>query len=170
MSAPLPIDPLDEPITEFVTAVNGFLAMKADVDPPLKHNTGNPVQDLQQNWEEIKRHIRRCHEALVGVQPEVAQRLDAIVLVGSEINALTDDPNIVNPVNAVVMRATDERAEVGNIIPRMANATSFPTVMSLLGELLGLGTRTITRRKEIASSLDALTAYYLLRMPPRDSA
>ena len=170
MSAPLPKNPLDDPIARFVTAVNEFLAMKADVDPPPKHRTGNPWDDLQRNWEEFKRHIRRCHEALVGAQPEVAQRLENIISVGCEIKALTDDPNIVNPVDGVVMRATDERAEIGNIIPRMANATSFPTVMSLIGELLGLGTRTVTRRKEIATKLNDLTAYFLMRTPPRDSA
>ncbi|OSC26725.1 hypothetical protein B8W69_16115 [Mycobacterium vulneris] len=170
MPAPQPKDPLDDPIARFVTAVNEFIAMKRDVDPPSKHNTGNPIQDLMQNWQEFKRHIQRCREALVGAQPEVAQRLEQIISVGREIKALTDDPNIVNPVDAVVIRATDERAEIGNIIPRMANATSFATVMSLIGELFGLGTRTVTRRKEIAKALDDLTAYFLLRMPPRDSA
>lgn len=144
--------------------------MKRDVDPPPKHNTGNPIQDLMQNWEELKRHIQRCREVLVGAQPEVAQRLEQIISVGCEIKQLTDDPNIVNPVDAVVIRATDERAEIGNIIPRMASATSVATVMSLFGDLLGLGSRTVTRRKEIAKALNDLTAYFLLRPPPRDSA
>jgi hypothetical protein len=170
VATPQPKDPLDDPIARFVTAVNEFLALKRDVDPPPKHSTGNALQDLMQNWEEFKRHIRRCHEALVGAQPEVAERLEAIVSVGCEIKALTDDPNIVNPVDGVVIRAMDERAEIGNIIPSMANATSFPAVMSLIGELLGLGTRTINRRKEIANMLNDLTAYFLLRPPPRDSA
>ncbi|WP_131813716.1 hypothetical protein [Mycolicibacterium fortuitum] len=170
-AAPKPSDPLDDLIARFVTAVNEFLTTKAHVDPPPpKQNTGNPWDDLQRNWEEFKRHIRRCYEALVGAQPEVAQRLDVIVSLGCEIKALTDDPNITNPVDGVVVRATDERAEVGNIIPRMANATSFPTVMSLIGELLGLGTRTVARRKEIHAQLDALTAYYILGMPPQGPA
>lgn len=170
MSAPLPKDPLDDPVARFVTAVNEFLAMDANVDPAPKHNTGNPLQDLMQNWEEFKRHIQRSREALIGAQPERHERLEAIVSLGTEIKALTDDPFIVNPVNGVVIRATDERAEFGNIIPRMANATSFPTVMSLIGDLLGFGTRTIARRKEIADMLNDLTAYFLLRPPPRDSA
>lgn len=170
MSAPLPKDPLDEPIARFVTAVNEFLAMKADVDPPPKHRTGNPLEDLQQNWAEFKRHLGRCHEALVGAQPEVAERLEAIVSVGCEIKALTDDPNIVTPVNDLVRMATEERAEIGNIIPRIGNATSFPTVMALIGELLGLGSRSVTRRQEIARRLNDLTAYFLMRTPPRDSA
>jgi hypothetical protein len=164
-------DPLDEPIARFVAAVNEFLAMKADVDPlPTQPRIDNPLQDLMRNWEEFKRHLGRCHTALVGAQPEVAQRLEKIISVGNEIKSLTDDPNIVNPVNGVVMRAMDERAEMGNIIPRIANATSIPTVMSLIGELLGLGTRTITRRKEIAGMLNDLTAYFLMRPPARESA
>jgi len=75
--------------------------------------------------EEFKRHLGRCHTHSSG-PAEVAQRLEAIISVGCEIKALTHDPNIVNPVNGVVTRATDERAEVGSIIPRIGNATSFP--------------------------------------------
>lgn len=171
MAQPPPIDPLDEPISQFVVKVNEFLAIKAKVDPPPKKDgTGNFLQDLVQNWEEIKRHIRRSYEATVGVQPEVAQKLDDILSLGNRIKALTDDPFVVNPVDGVVIRVTEERTEIGNIIPTMANATSIPTVMSLMGELLGFGTRTVARRKEITELLTDLTAYYLLRLPPRESA
>ncbi|WP_163731725.1 hypothetical protein [Mycobacterium gallinarum] len=171
MPAPNPQDPLDDPISRFVAAVNEFLAIKADVDPlPRQPRTQNPIDDLMRNWEEFKRHLRRCYEAMVGAQPEVAQRLEQIISVGNEIKALTDDPNIVSPVDGVVMRAIDERAEIGNFIPRLANATSFPTVMSMIGELAGVGKRTVTRRKEIAAKLNDLTAYFLLRPPPRESA
>lgn len=170
MSAPLPKDPLDDLISRFVNAVNEFLAMNADVDPAPKHDTGNPLVDLMQNWEEFKRHIQRSREALVGSQPERQARLEVIVSVGNEIKAITDDPYIVNPVDGVVTRATDERAEFGNIIPTMAKATSFSTVMSLIGELFGFGTRTSARRKEIADLLNDLQAYYLLRPQPPESA
>jgi hypothetical protein len=168
MSAPLSNShPLDDPIARFDIAVNEFLSMRRNVDPPPKHDTGNPLQDLMQNWEEAKRHIQRCREALVGAQPEVTDRLEAIISVGNEIKALTDDPNIVKPVDGVVIRATDERAEIGNIIPSMARATSIPTVMSLLGELLGLGTRSVARRREILKLLTDLRAYFLLQPPPQ---
>ena len=170
MSAPLPKDPLDDPITRFVTAVNEFLAMKADVDPPPKHNTGNPIDDLMRNWEEFKRHLQRCREALLGAEPEVAQRLESIISVGNEIKALTDDPNITAPVDSVVMRAIDERADIGNIITRLANATSLPTVLSMIVDLAGFGKSSLTRRREIVVMLNNLTAYFLLRPPPRDSA
>ena len=42
--------------------------------------------------------------------------------------------------------------------------------LALIGELLGFGSRAVARRKEISSTLDALTAYFLKQMPPRDSA
>ena len=41
------------------------------------------------NWEEAKQRIHRCREALVG----------------NEIRALTDNPNIVHPVNGDPGRA-----------------------------------------------------------------
>ncbi|BBX06404.1 hypothetical protein [Mycolicibacterium aichiense] len=152
-------DPLDDLIPRFIAEAVEFLAMKADVDPPPKIDTGNPVLDFMQNWEEVKRHIHRCGQALAGRQPEVAQRLDNIISLGNAIKKLTDDPNILNPVDGVVMRMIDERAEYGKIIPQMANATSISTVISLIGELLGFGNRTIARRKEIAEMLEAMRMY-----------
>lgn len=167
MSAPLPKDPLDDPIARFVTAVNEFLTIKSvEVDPPQQIKTGNFMHDLTQNWEEFKRHLGRCHTALVGAQPEVAQRLEAIISVGNEIKSLTDEVDIVNPVNGVVTRVTDERAEIGSIIPRIGDATSFSTIMSLIGELLGFGNRSVERRKEITKLLNDLTVFFLLRPPP----
>jgi hypothetical protein len=172
MSAPLPKEPLDEPIMRFVTAVKEFLAIKpADVDPPTQTaKTQNPLDDLKRSWEEGKRHLRRCHEALVGAEPEVDERLQRIVSVGSEVISLTDDPHIVGPVESLVRLASEERVDVGNIISRFGQATSVLTVLTLLAESLGFRTRSATRGKEIATTLDALTAYYLLEMPPRDTA
>jgi hypothetical protein len=170
MAIPLPKDPLDDLVARFVSATNEFLALNADVDPAPRHDTGNPLLDLMHNWDEFKRHIQRSREALIGAEPERRARLDVIVDVGCEIKALTEDYHITNPVDGVVMRATDERAEFGNIIPVMAKATSFSAVMSLIGELLGFGTRTIARRKEIADLLNDLQAYYLLRPHPPESA
>ncbi len=170
MPAPKPKDPLDDPIARFVNEVNAYLAMKRDVAPPPKHDTGNPWDDLQRNWDELKRHIRRCYEALVGAAPEITERVQAIISVGNEIKALTDDPYILNPVEGVVARAVDEHNEMGNVMTRMASATSFPAVMSLFAELLGFGGRTVVRRNEVNDMLNDLTAYYLLRPEPPASA
>ncbi|BBZ12617.1 hypothetical protein BST20_19170 [Mycobacterium branderi] len=64
----------------------------------------------------------------------------------------------------------EQRADIGNLITRLGNATSLPTVLALVVDLLGFGSRAVTRRQEIASKSDALTAYYLMQLPPRDSA
>lgn len=172
MSAPLPKDPLDDLIAEFVTAVNEFLAFKAaDVDPPMPPTkTQNPIEDIKRSWEELKRQLRKCHEVLVGAEPEVDERLQKIVSVGSEVIALTDDRHIVCPIEDLVRMATEQRVDIKNAAKRLGDATSILTVLALLGELAGFGQRAVSRKKEIATTLDALTAYYLLQMPPRDSA
>ncbi len=58
----------------------------------------------------------------------------------------------------------------GSWARRYITTPSFPTVMALIGELLALGSPTVTRRNEIADMRHDLTAYFLLRPPPRDSA
>lgn len=171
MPQPRPIDPLDDLIARFVTATNEFLAMKANVDPPEQiTRTQNPIEDIMRGWEELKRHLQRCRVAMLGAEPEVAQRLENMIKVGNEIKSLTDDHHITNPVDGVVMRAIDERAVIGNVIQRLGNATSFPTVMSTFVDLAGFGKDSAARRKEIAKLLDDLQAYYLLRPEPPASA
>jgi hypothetical protein len=173
MSSPLPKDPLDEPITRFVTAVNEFLAIKAaDIDPPEQQaKTQNPIEDIKRSWEEFKRQLRKSHEVLVGAEPEVDERLQKIVSVGSEAVALTDDPHIVGPIENLVRMATEQRVDIKNAATRLGEATSFLNVLAVFGDLAGIGQRAATRKKEIATALDALTAYYLLRqMPPDFSA
>ena len=172
MSAPLPKDPLDEPITRFVTVVNEFLAVKAaDIDPPEPQTkTQNPIEDIKRSWEELKRQLRKCHEVLVGAEPEVDERLQTIVSVGSEVIALTDDTHIVGPVENLVRMATEQRVDIKNAATRLGEATSVLTVLAVFADLAGIGKRAATRKEEIATALDDLTAYYLLQMPPGDSS
>jgi hypothetical protein len=57
MSAPLPKDPLDEPIAEFVRAVDEFLSMKLDLEPPDQIAPLGPNsswEDVKRVWEESK--------------------------------------------------------------------------------------------------------------------
>lgn len=170
MSAPLPKDRLDEPVAQFVAAVKHFLDKeKVEVEPPIQVRTQNPIENLVRNWEEIKRHIRRVHQALVGAEPEGKGRLQAIVSRGSVVIGLTDDPYIVGPVEGLVRMATEEQAEIGNFIERLGRATSLATVLQLFAEAAGFGSRTADRRQAISTALNDLTAYYLL-MPPPDSA
>lgn len=171
MPAPQPKDPLDDPIARFVTAVNDFLVIRADVGPPpTRSRTQNPIDDLMRNWEALKAHLRKCHAALVGAEPEVDERLQRIVSVGNEILDLTDDVLITTPVQDLVRMASEERNEIRNVIARLGDATSVPTVLALVGELVGVSSRTKERHLQIARTLDALTAYFLIRMPPQDSA
>lgn len=170
MSAPLPKDPLDEPIARFVAAVKHFLDKeKVEVESPKQVRIQN-VLDVMLVWEELKRHLGRVHQALVGAEPEAKERLQTIVSLGSVVIGLTDDPHIVGPVEDLVRMASEEQAEIGNFIERLGKATSLPAVLQLLSEATGFGSRGVARRNEIATTLDALTAYYLLQMPPRDSA
>lgn len=155
----------------FVTAVNEFLTYKvADLDPPPPPaKTQNPIEDIKRTWEEGKRHLRRCHTVMVGAEPEVDERLQRIISLGAEVVALTDDPHIVNPVETLVRLATELRADIGNIIARLGQATSIWTFLTLLGELVGFRTRAVERTENIAATRDSLTAYYLLQMPPNDN-
>lgn len=170
MSAPIPKDPLDDLITLFVAAVNHFLDREVfKVDPPERPRVQN-LPDLMRVWEEFKRHISRMHQVWVGAEPKVKERLQKIVLLGSEVIAQSDDPYIVGPVDDLVRMASEEQAEIGNVIERLGQATSFPTVLQLIPELGGFGSRTAERRNSISAVLDSLTAYYVLQLPPRDPA
>ena len=111
MSAPLPKDPLDDLIAEFVTAVNEFLAFKAaDVDPPMPPTkTQNPIEDIKRSWEELgsgnSASATRCSWVLYQKSTNGWQK---IVSVGSEVIALTDDRHIVCPIEDLVRMATEQ--------------------------------------------------------------
>lgn len=177
MSTPLPKDPLDDPITRFVAAVNAFLEFKAaDLPGPLPEPPTKPqnlieaIANLKQTWEEAKRHLRKIHVALVGAEPDVDERLQSIISVGAEVVALSDDRHIIGPVEDVVRMATEHRADIKSAVTRLGEATSLPTVLAVFKDLAGFGERGTARKKKIATALDSLTAYYLLQMPPEDSA
>jgi hypothetical protein len=171
MSAPRPKDPLDELITQFRAAVEHFLAKEEiRVEPPTLPSTQNPLVDIVRNWERIKRHFGRVHEAMVGAEPEARERLQKIVNLGSDALTLTDDPYIVGPVDALVRMAADEQTDIGSMVTRLGQTTSVPGFLALLAAAAGFAPRNEARRKAISAALDSLTAYYLLNMPPRDPA
>lgn len=173
MPVPQPVDPLDDLITRFVASVNEFLfmALEADVEPPAEiASTGNPFVDISRGWEELKRLFGRIHEVLVGAEPEVDERLQAIIETGSDVTGMTEDPYIVGPVEDVVRLAEEHRVDIGNIIARLGNAKSLPAVIALFAELAGFKPRVAARLQEIRTQLEALTAYYILGMPPQGPA
>lgn len=107
---------------------------------------------------------------MVGAEPEARAQLQKIVALGSEIVTLTDDPNIVGPIDALVRMASAEQTDIGSMVSRLGHATSVPGFLALLAEGAGLAPRNEARRSAITAALDSLTAYYLLNMPPRDPA
>jgi hypothetical protein len=102
MPAPQPKDPLDDPIAEFVRAIDEFLSMNLDFDspPPIQPAGPNPTwDDIKRVWEDSKRALRKAHGSFVGVQPEITERLEVVTVKGAVVLELTDDPHIVGPVN-----------------------------------------------------------------------
>lgn len=172
MSAvPNPSHPLDDALTRFVAAVNDFLTINphAEIEPPAQlTRSGNAFLDIQQGWEELKRQLGRIHHVLVGAEPEVDERLQAIVMTGAEVIELTDDPFIIRPVEEIIRLVGEHRGDIGSIVTRFGNATSFWNVLALAGELFGLSPQMSARVQEIRAQLDRLTAYYILQMPPQE--
>lgn len=174
MPAPLPADPLDGLITYFVNAVNDFLyiALDEEIEPPEEPApTGNPFADIQRGWGESKRRLGKFHEVLVGAEPVVDERLQAIIETGSDVVEMTEDPFIVGPVEELVRLAEEHRVTLGSIITRIGIAkSSFLKVLALWGELVGITPQVTARLQEMLIQRDALTSYYLMQMPPKDPA
>lgn len=173
MSAPLPKDPLDEPIAEFVRAVDEFLSMKLDLEPPDQIAPLGPNsswEDVKRVWEESKRVIRKAHASFVGVQPEVTERLELVAVKGSIVLELTDDPHIVGPINDLMRLMSEVRAEISRLESTLGKAASVLGFVTLILEMAGLKTRLVPLSAQIVAARDALIAYNLMRTPPRDSA
>lgn len=174
MPAPLPADPLDDLITYFVNAVNDFLyaALDEGIEPPENPApTGNLLADLQRGWDESKKRLGKFHEVLVGAEPAVDERLQAIIETGSDVVAMTEDAFIVGPVEELVRLAAEHRVDIGNLIARLGNAkSSFLKMLVLWGELVGITPQVSARLQEMLIQRDALTSYYLMQMPPKDPA
>lgn len=168
MSAPLPDDPLDDLITQFVASVNRFLDREDfKVDPPAPPRN---ILDLLRIGETIKRQVGKMHQVWSGAEPEVKERLQSVISLGSAVIDLTDDRFIVGPVEALVRMASEEQVAIGSMIERMGGVSSFGDGMQLILELTGFTMQNDERRKAISAELDSLTAYYVLQLPPRDPA
>ncbi|SLI70560.1 Uncharacterised protein [Mycobacteroides abscessus subsp. abscessus] len=168
MPTPQPIDPLYEPLTRFVNALGQFLTLNGlDVDfpQPPEEKSGNPLIDMGQIWETLKKGLAKSHQALVGVEPKVDENLQQIVAVGSEVVSMTSDPNIISPVQQLVQLAKDERADIGNLVVQLSEATSLIPILSLIGNLTGIRTQIHERRQKFIALLAALISYYGLNLP-----
>jgi hypothetical protein len=173
MPAPQPKDPLDDPIAEFVRAVDEFLSMKLDFEPPQQIAPAGPDgswEDVKRVWEEGKGAIRKAHASFVGVQPEITERLEVVAAKGSVVLELTDDPHIVGPVNDLMRLMSEVRAEINRLESTLGKAASVLGFVSLILEAVGLKTRLVPLSAQIVAARDALIAYNLMRTPPLDSA
>jgi hypothetical protein len=173
MSAPLPKDPLDEPIAEFVRAVDEFLSMNLDFDtpPPIEPAGLNPTWAfIQRVWEDAKRAIRKAHASFVGVQPEVTERLEVVTVKGAVVLELTDDPHIVGPVNDLMELMVEVRTVITRLESTLGKAASVLGFVTLILEVVGLKARLVPLSARIVAARDALIAYNLMRTPPRYSA
>lgn len=173
MNAPLPKDPLDEPIAEFVQATDRFLSMNLDFDspPPIKPAGPNPTwADIQRVWEDAKRALRKAHASFVGVQPEVTERLEVVTAKGAVVLELTDDPNIVGPVNDLMGLMEEVRTVITKLESTLGKAESVLGFVTLILEVAGLKTRLVPLSARIRVARDSLIAYNIMRQPPRDSA
>ncbi|KUI26564.1 hypothetical protein AU196_02835 [Mycobacterium sp. IS-1742] len=173
MPVPVPRDSLDEPIAEFVQAVDDFLSMNLAFDelPPIEPAGPNPSwADIQRVWEDSKRAIRKAHASILGVQPEVAERLEVVTVKGTLVLELTDDPYIVGPVSELVELMAEVRAVVTKLESLFGKAASVLGFVVLILEVVGLKDRLVPLSARIATARDNLIAYNLLRQPPPGSA
>lgn len=167
MPTPQPIDPLFDPLTQFVNAVGRFLKLNGlNVEfPQVPQESGNPLIDIGQLWETLKTGLAKAHHALVGVEPKVDENLQQILAVGSEVISMTSDPNIVSPVQQLMQLAKDERADLNNLILQLSEATALIPVLSFIGEVTGMRDKIHERRRKFISLLGTLIAYYGLDLP-----
>src|SRR5262245_38139525 len=120
MSQPKKKDLLDDPIAEFVEAIDGFLSMNLDFDNPPEIPPAGPNPtwaDIQRVWEDCKHAIRKAHASFMGVQPGISERLELVCGKGAVVLELTDDPHIVGPVNEL----TELMVEVRSVITHMGS-------------------------------------------------
>lgn len=159
MTAPLPKDPLDDAIAAFVQAVDEFLSTNLDFDTPA------PVQpgDLKRMWEDIKQGLRKLHVALVGVKPEVAERLEVVMAKGAVVLDLTDDPQIIGPVNELMALMAEVRTVVTKLESLVGKAASVLGFLALILEVVGLKSGLAPLSVRIVTARDNLIAYNLLR-------
>lgn len=160
MSAPLPIDPLDEPIIQLGHAIDEFLATNVDFEK------ATPTNSLAG----VKRNLLKHYRTVVRADKEFDQGLRQVQSLGSTILDLTDDQHIVGPVTDLIRLTSEIRAEIGQLKLALRDKVSVWRLMGVSVLMKNATSSLNPRMAQIAAERDKLTAYYLLRMPPRDSA
>lgn len=172
MNARLPKDPLDDPIAEFVQAVDEFLAMNLDFEAPapITSDPNGGWDEVKRIWEHTKQAVRKLHTSFVGVQPEVNERLEVVSAKGSVVLGLTDDPLITGPTNELMALASQVGGEINKFGSVLAKAASVLGFFAMMLELAGMKKRLEPLSARITAARDALIAYNLMRTRPPEPA
>lgn len=172
MSTPLPHDPIDDAVTEFVRAIDAFLAMDLgfEVPAPTTQNPNGGWDELKRVYEELKQKLRKAHVAFKGVEPEIIKRLEVVTAKGSAVLEITSDPNIVAPVQDLNGMAAELQVILNRFGTALGKAESLLGVFALLLELLGLKQRLDPMSARFTAARDNLIAYNLMRPRPPESA
>lgn len=157
---------LDIAVTEFVAAVEE----RNRLSKALKRERQSVAKPLTRDSDAVKQYIA----VLIAVYEKVRTELEAsytnIASSGAAVIELTDNPNIVNPTQALMDDAVAERVESNKMQTRLqrlegTGAGRLVLFLSLLPTLL----RALPREQQIQKNLTDLTSYYLLEMMDDDT-
>jgi hypothetical protein len=171
--APSPRDPLDDPMAEFLRAIDEYLTIRLDYEPPtMQTSTDGGVEALKRVWEEGKQNIRKFHSVISGVQPEMTERLQLMVQRGEVLLGLTNDSFIVDYVNGLTGLLTETNADVDRLTATLSKAAeSIWGFIALVMATAGIKARMDPRAQQIATMRNDLRVYYYeMRTPPPRSA
>lgn len=152
---------LDIAVTEFVAAVEG----RNRLSKVLKKERRSVVQPVTRDRDAVKQYTTALASAYEKVRPELEVSYTHIASSGAAVVELTDNPNIVNPVQALMDTATAERAESNKMQTRLQRlADGGAGRLVVLWNLLPTLLRALPREQQIQKNLTDLTSYYLLEM------
>jgi hypothetical protein len=152
---------LDVAVTEFVAAVEE----RNRVSELLRKERQSAPAPITRDTDAVKRYIAALTSAYEKVRTELEASYVNIASSGATVIGLTDNPNIVNPAQALMDDAVAERGELKKMQARLkrlesAGAGRLVVFFSLLPTIL----RALPREQQIHKHLTDLTSYYLLEM------
>lgn len=152
---------LDIAVTEFVAAVEE----RNRVSEILRKERQSAAAPITRDTDGVKRYIAALISAYEKVRAELEASYTSIASSGAAVIGLTDNPNIVNPTQALMDDAVAESGESNKMQTRLqrlesAGAGRLVVFFSLLPTIL----RALPREQQIQKHLTDLTSYYLLEM------
>jgi hypothetical protein len=154
------LDELESHIREFLRALNERLPR----DQMIRERTEQIARPAQGDTEDVRRYLNEYKAAYDEGLADMYERIDAN---GTAILALTDDVHITEPVQEMLRLAKVEVTDVRNLLAKIDNAKKPAGFISLLVTFLAAGFRGLPRQQKIEQATTDLSAYCLLRFPPR---